>query len=401
MISRNLYFLICILLTVSCNKEKSGQHNPKPQKYSIYVMMKDGSEYMVQTDSLHAGQVHPSESGVAINPSRIYYELIVSNGYYYWVDMKTKAFVKYKILDGQFTKDSELSLNGISIVENYNWVGDDTLLVMGYDDSNRKVRYAKISVNNMQAVQGEINLPAPFGVYTSMSVGFSKLLKDTLLVGYTYHATKDLNHYTTGDTIYVETLSYPEMKSLGRSKDTRSAFPGGPNTRQSHFFTDEKSDFYFIACPGIASGNNPTKPTGILRIKKSETVIDTGYFFDISNSVIQNHGYGFWYTGNGKAIVRTERKGIFTGMKDHWKVPHFDFYVLDLAAQTTSRLSLPLDKGTARQCVLVEDGVVYITINADREGSNVWVYDPRSGSLQKGLGFDKEVDFVLRLERLY
>ena len=64
--------------------------------------------------------------------------------------------------------------------------------------------------------------------------------------------------------------------------DTRSVYPGGVN-----------SDFYFIACLGIASGNYPEKPTGIFRIKKSCEEIDPAYFVNISASAIKDHGYGF------------------------------------------------------------------------------------------------------------
>ncbi|MEO6620002.1 MAG: hypothetical protein ABIN80_15220 [Dyadobacter sp.] len=84
---------------------------------------------------------------------------------------------------------------------------------------------------------------------------------------------------------------------------------------------------------------------------------------------IQHHGYGLWYPVDGNAIVRTERKGIFTGMKDHYKVPHFYFFVVDLNTQSTTKLNLPLDKGSARQCVIRKNGLEYITANSDREGS--------------------------------
>lgn len=391
-------FALIVVGLAGCSQENARQVS-KNARYSIYTMMKDGTEFILQTDSITSGAVNPAKQGIKVNPGRLFYDLIVRDGKYYRVDWKTKTFIKYQIENNKFAKKMELPLDGISSVENYNWISKDSLLIIGYDERKQKVRYAQIQVAEMKATQGEMEIPAPFGIYNSMSVGFSRFVNDALLIGYTYHTT-NLNSYTTSDTIYVERLSYPGMKSLGRSKDSRSAYPAGPNTRQSHSFTDEKGDFYFIACPGIASGNNADKPTGIFRIKKSEKVIDPGYFFNISASKIQNHGYGFWYAGNGKAIVRTERKGVFKGMSDHWKVPHFDFYVIDLESKSTIRLDLPLDKGTARQCVLVEKGVVYITINSDVAGSCIWQYNPKTGVLKKGLKLDDKVDYVLRLERL-
>ncbi|RRB02574.1 hypothetical protein [Larkinella rosea] len=78
-------------------------------------------------------------------------------------------------------------------------------------------------------------------------------------------------------------------------------------------------------------------------------------------------------------------------MQDHYLVPHFDFYVLDMAKEINSHLNLPLDKGTARNCILVENGLVYITVNPNSEGSYVWIYDPKTGLLRKGLHFDDRV----------
>jgi hypothetical protein len=395
-----LILLFLIIGFAACTRKRPGEVASEKKKYSIYVMMKDGKEYLVQTDSLSSGHIKPVQEGTKVVPARLFYDLIAHNGKYYRVDWKTDSFVRYRVENKIFTKEAELTLKGISAIENYQWLSPDSLFIVDYDAATRKVRYAAINVNNMKARQGETEIAGPSGIFNSMSIGFLKFLDKKLLVGYTYHAINNLNSFTTSDTIYVDVLSYPSLKFISRSVDTRSAYPGGVNTRQSHFFSDENGDFYFIACPGIAAGNNPDKPTGIFRIKKSQTGIDPDYFFNISVSKIQNHGYGFWYIGNGKAIVRTERKGFFTGMNDHWKVPHFDFFEIDLEHKTTSRLPLPLDKGTARQCVLVEDGVVYITVNSDSQGSRVWLYDPIKKSLTKGLQFDHQVDYLLRLERL-
>ena len=391
-------FILGLLYT--CTTENEETKKDKDKKYSIYAMMKDGKEYIVQTDSLISGTTNPERQGVKVIPSRLFYDLIVRDGFYYRLDWKTSTFIKYRIQNNIFTQVSALPLTGFSTIENYNWISQDSLLLIGYDQKSTKIRYAKIQVKKMTAVEGIMQIPAPFGAFNWMSVGFSKFMNGNLFVGYTYHIANDFQTYTTSDTVYVEAMSYPEMKSIKKFKDIRSAYPGGVNTRQPHSFTDEKGDFYFITCPGIALGNNPDKPTGIYRIRQTEEILDPDYFFNISASPIQNHGYGLWYIGKGKAIVRTERKGLFTGMKDHYSVPHFDFFVLDLITKSTSRLNLPLDKGTARQCILVENGLVYITVNSDSEGSYVWNYNPETGDLRKGLKFDGDIDYILRLDRL-
>ncbi|MCE7043305.1 DUF4374 domain-containing protein [Dyadobacter sp. CY312] len=370
------------------------------KKYSIYAMLKDGNEYLLQIDSLNSGIISPEKTGAKVVPPRIFHDLIVRDGYYYRLDMRTGKFSRSTVKNDVLTEEQSLQVDGFTTCQNYNWISTDSLLLIGYDEGTKKIRSARVNVRNMTAVQDIVDIDAPSGIYNSISIGFSKFSDGKLIVGYSYHTINGAYNYTTGDTVYVNVLGYPQMKSLQKLKDTRSTYPGDENTRQAHSFTDEKGDFYFISAPGIAGGNNPNKPTGIYRIQQSQTTLDQEYFFNISASPIQNHGYGLWYIGKGKAIIRTERKGIFSGMKDHWKVPHFDYYVIDLQSKTTSRLPLPLDKGTAKQCVMVENGMVYIGVNSDTEGSYVWMYNSESGDLKKGLKFDDKVDYILRLERL-
>ncbi|MVM34116.1 hypothetical protein GO755_29050 [Spirosoma sp. HMF4905] len=402
-ISWNCFSTVLLFLGLSqliaCAPEKTGDQPSQKKKYSLYVMMKDGAEYILQTDTIDSGHINPLIQGARVTPSRIFYELIAHNNHYYRLNWKSGRFLQNTIINKEFVQTDSIQLAGTWSVDNYNWLRD-TLLLIGYDAKNSKVRYAKMKLEPMKLiVEGEVNLPKPANSFNSMSIGFSTFLNGHLYLGYTYHKT-DLNSYTTSDTLYVGELTYPGLKPIHTTKDTRSTYPGGINTRQSHFFTDEKGDFYFIACPGIALGDNPSKPTGIFRINKATGALDPTYFFNLSASPIHNHGYGFWYIGNGKAIVRTERKGLFKGMEDHYLVPHFDFYVLDLAKQTTTRLDLPLDKGTARNCILIENGLVYIAVNPNIGGNYIWIYDPKTSSLRKGMHFDDQVDYILRLERL-
>jgi hypothetical protein len=190
------------------------------------------------------------------------------------------------------------------------------------------------------------------------------------------------------------------MSTLGTQKETRSTYPGGINTVQSYSFYDEQGDFYFMSCPGIALGNRPDLHTGIFRIRENALQTDPEYFFDISASGINNHAYGLWYLGHGKAIIRSERKDLYKGLGDHYSTAHFEFYVLDLKAQTVKKLDLPLDKGTRRECVIVEKGIAYIAVNSTKEGNFIWLYDIRTGTLRKGLQLAGDTDFIMRIDRL-
>lgn len=390
-------FTLFILVCLSACSEKT---DPERKKYSIYTMARDAREYITQVNDLSGGTVNPIQKGAQTYPKRIWFDLIVKDGYYYRHEKKNHFFLKYTVENNRFVPVDSVSLPEFAYLDNYKWVHPDTLLLISYNRQLSKVKYARVTVKNMKATVGDLPVPLPFGRYNAMSIGFSELKDKQLLVGYTYHTINAAQDYSTSDTVYVSVLSYPGLKPVKTLKDARSTYPGGSNTAQVNTFTDEKGDFYFLACPGIALGNHPDKPTAVYRIKKGENILDSTYFFNISQSPIANHGYGLWDIGNNQAIIRSERRELFTGINDHYKVPHIEFYVLDLEKKTVKKLGMPLDKGTSRTCVLVDNGLVYISLNSDSEGNYIWIYNPKNGSLKKGLKLEGEIDYILRIEKL-
>ena len=258
-----------------------------------------------------------------------------------------------------------------------------------------------IQTGDMKIIkEGFLDIPVPSGRFTSLSTGFTELRKDKLFIGYTYHQQLSSYDYTTSDTLYVATFSYPEMKRLNIQKDTRSTYPGGTNTVQPYSFNDEQGNFYFMTCPGIALGNRADLPTGIFRIKAGQDLLDKDYFFNISGSIINNHAYGMWYLGNNQAIIRSERKDLFKGLNDHYSTAHFEFHIIDLSGKVLKKLDLPLDKGTRRACVIVKGDTAYISINSTKEGNYIWLYNIKTGVLKKGLQLAGNTDFMMRIDDL-
>src|SRR5262249_27232887 len=152
-------------------------------------------------------------------------------------------------------------------------------------------------------------------------------------------------------------------------------YPGNVNTAQQNTFEDENGDFYFLSCPGIVRGANPSQPTAIYRMKAGAQALDSSYFFNISASSIHNHAYGLWYIGHDQAIVRSERKDLFSTFEEHYKIPHIEYYVVNVLTQAVQKLDLPLDRGSSRTCVLSEGPVVYISINDGKGGNDIWIYN--------------------------
>lgn len=395
------FIIFSILLGFNILSGCSEKSASERKKYSIYVMAKDGKEYIYQVDSLSKGAINPIKNGAQVFPKQIWYDLIVKNGFYYRLDRKSNYFIKSTVKDSRFQPLDSVFLKDFTFIDNYNWTHPDTLFIVSFNNKTGKLQSAKVNPETLKAEIQTFPLPLPSGRYNAMSVGFTYFDKAKLFAGYTYHSISAAQQYKTSDTAYVAVLRYPELKLEKILKDTRSTYPGGNNTAQPNTFSDEQGDFYFLACPGIAMGNHPNLPTAIYRIQKDQEVLDSTFFFNISTSSIENHGYGLWYIGNHQAIIRSERRTLFTGIEDHYKVPHVEFHLLDLNTKTTKKLDLPLDKGTSRQCVLVENGLVYISLNSDADGNFIWVYNPQDSSLKKGLSLQGDIDYILRIEKLY
>lgn len=399
---RSFYFLLFLLTGLfGCTDPALIAKNDDHHQYSIYILGKDGKEYLVETDQLDEGQIKPEQEGAELNTKEMDRSVIVKNGYYYHLSRKKAALIKYELKDQQLKEVQSMPLAKFSM-ENYHWMGRDTLLLTGLNTPDfTQVKYSMLNTSTMKPIAaGNMDIPAPSGKFDNMSVGFVKKQGSKLLVGYTYHQELGVLNYTTSDTTYVTELNYPQMTAVKTAKDTRSTYPGGVNTVQTSSFEDAQGDFYFMDCPGIALGNRPELATAILRINKNETAPDPDYFFNISTA-IGNHAYGMWPVGGDKAIVRAERKDLFKGLWDHYSTPHFEFYLVDVKNnKVIEKLALPLDKGTRRECVLLKDHIAYISISSSAEGNFIWKYDLKTGALSKGLELAGNTDFILRIDQL-
>ncbi|MCD0488396.1 hypothetical protein LPB86_09150 [Pedobacter sp. MC2016-14] len=395
-------FLISHVFLAGCNHNSSSVSTVRTDNnYSLYILGKDGKEYILETASLDSGILLPEKDGAALNVSVMDRNVLVKNGYYYHMNRKANAFVKYNINHQVFKSVSSSPLQQFS-TENYYWMGSDTLLLTGLQAPEfAQAQYALLRTTDMKVLaKGNMDIPKPTGRFETISIGFVKQMAKKLLVGYTYHEQLSATDYTTSDTIYVTELNYPNMRAVKTVKDGRSTYPGGMNTVQSSSFTDEKQDFYFMACPGIALGNRPELSTAIMKIGKGVSMPDQKYFFNLSDA-LRNHAYGMWYLGNGKAIVRSERKDLYKDLDDHYSTAHFEFYLIDIYKQRViNKLNLPLDRGTRRECILVQGNKAYISISSITDGNFIWCYDIQTGKLNKGLQLAGNSDYILRIDKL-
>lgn len=393
---------ILIVLTVTISLfacKNSSSSLDQAQKYSLHVLDMAGKEYVFTTNDLEAGTINPENVSEAL-PDSVSRDIIVKDGCYYHLARKSAIFTKYNLIDRNFSAVSYLQLKDFE-QENFIWIGRDSLLLSGLNDTFNAGKYYLINTKEMSVIaSGLLDIEKPKGKFSTASIGFVKKRKDTLFVGYTFHPPMRNASFTTSDTMYVSRIVYPSMKSIGLEKELRSTYPAGVNNVQTNEFTDEKGDFYFMSCPGIAMGNRPELPTAIFRIKAENSHLDKAYLFNVS-ALVGNHAYGLWYLGDGKAIVRSERKDIFKGLADHYSTPHFEYYLLDIAKQQMiKKLDLPLDKGTRKDGIIVNGNKVYIAVNSETDGNYIWNYNLKTDKLTKGLKLGGVTAFIVRLDKL-
>ncbi|GGM96953.1 hypothetical protein GCM10010967_33440 [Dyadobacter beijingensis] len=372
------------------------------KRYSIVTGSVDGGLYIYQTDNLDSGAVDPIAQGVKLaGPPRIWYYLLVRDGFYYYVDSKSEYFVKAQVRDERFVHLDSVHVPDFSYPDNALFTDGDTAFLVSHSMGVKPKLFAKVNTGTMQATIGTLPLPHPEKPFDNMSVGFEMWREGHLWMGYTYHYANRTMGYGSSDTVYVARMTYPGLALEHVDKDPRSTYPGNVNTAQQNTFADEAGDFYFMSSPGIVRGANPDQPTGIYRIKKGGMGIDSAYFFNVSASPVQNHAYGLWYLGNHKALLRSERKDLFKTYKEHYMVPQMEYYEVDLLTRQVRKLDLPLDRGSSRTCVLVQGEKAYITINDGKGNNDVWIYRAASRSLTKGLHLKGNVDYIYRIDRLY
>lgn len=392
-----VFALLGLLCFLGC---KNSSSTDQSKKYSLHLIDMDAKEYILSTDDLESGLIKPEEVTEAI-PDSISRNIIVKDGYYYSLQRKSDILTKYTLKDRKLSTVAHLPLQDYN-EENFLWIGKDTLLLSGLNNQSSTAKYYLIDTKKMKILaNGVLDIEKPKGKFVSMSIGFVQKRKNILFVGYTFHPPMQGGNYTTSDTTYISRLTYPKMENVGLQKEVRSTYPAGVNNVQHNEFTDDNGDFYYMSCPGIAMGNRTDLPTAIFRIKANSSEVDPSYFFNISSSVIKNHAYGLWYVGQGKAIVRSERKDLYKGLSDHYSTPHFEFYLLDILNQKViKKLDLPLDKGTRKDCIIVNGDRVYIAVNSETDGNYIWHYSLKTDKLTKGLKLGGVTAFIVRLDKL-
>ena len=92
------------------------------KNYSLLIMTQDANEYLIQTNSLKNGVINSVKDGILINQKEIGGDLIIKDGYYYYLNKKNGIFFKYALTAGKtFQKIDSVSLPNF-YENNYSWI---------------------------------------------------------------------------------------------------------------------------------------------------------------------------------------------------------------------------------------------------------------------------------------
>lgn len=380
---------LCLTFCItSCKKKSENPVEEQTQDGNAFAIVGEVTNpsalYLMSSGSLSTGSVTAVGKGTEMSGAA----RLFKKGFYY--NTVTGNLVKYKYENNLLTPAGQVAVTG-SALYSY-WLNDETLIVWNGITTapNNIMTYSIVNVSNMTVTKtGSIALTGLAATDKSIYMSGCVLRNNRLYIPYAiYHSG-----WTATDVSYLASVDYPSMENLSINSDTRSAYAGSfssviPSTALLN------GDIYILTNTGDRWAATPTKPSAVLRIKAGENTFDNSYFFDLSAISEGNREfYGFWDLGNGKAITRLGRKGLLNTFDDYFKTDVFDYYLVDIAAKTKTKLDLPLSKVVHASTVLVENGKAYIAVASSTSGNFVYTYDIASGSITKGLEI-KGVDNV-------
>jgi len=388
---------ILLLLLITCKPKVQQEIDPE---FSVHLLQKDDSQALLFSNNLDSSEANFTEITL---PKSLHFsrEYLQKDGFYYQLNYKNNYFRKLGNTENGFRVIDSTALDN-NYLESALWINNSDTLLISTIEGNQQDRgnlFILDTKNFKRIAKKQLPIPPVKDDFNILNIGVMELKGNKLWIAYSYSKYIEVDDYTTSENMYFMTLDWPSLSVIHQEKDNRSTYPGGLNFVQSYSFTDENGNFYFMACPGIALGNNNNKPTAIFRKNKNSLAIDSTYMINISKK-IGNHAYGFWYIGNQEAIIRSERKDLYSTFATHHSTYQFEYYRVNLNTGDLKKLDLPLDKGTRKENVWVKDKKVYFGIDDAQDQHIVWSYDIDTEKIQKGLTIPNNTSFILRLDYL-
>ena len=368
---RNMSYAVALIMLIaggisSCKKKKKNTDEEPSSVIPAYIIFgtNGSSSYMVGAESLTEGTVTTVGNGAdvtqydGIKGSR----LIEKDDYFYWVDPTGGKFSKLKFENNTLNVVKEIPFpTAGGAIGSYQWLDDHTLFINMFDS------YATVNVNTM-AFGSSGNYPsALLGNATAFEVDVTYISGGKIYMPFTHW---DANYFSD-DTSRLAVMDYPSMTNLTITKDHRASWPGGTTGAQQAMFVE--NGYMYVSCTNSGSTDPTTVDAAIMRIQLGTTQFDPTYFFDTNTGLTGEAQMGLYYLGNSKAIIKS-------GAADY-STPG-DFYVVDINAQTKSKINVAKSELSYKGNVLVENGKAHILCDSDYY---VYQFDPSDNSVKKGL----------------
>lgn len=295
-----------------------------------------------------------------------------------------EKLTKYSVDEEGILQDEGSVANlGISGGPVFEFLDDNRLLISTgpRQAADGNFDYQIINTTSMtEESTGTIALPVD---ENSLAIPSLYILKDDkIFVPYIHSDENSVAYNEATVAIYdAGTLDFDTLITDSRTSSL------GYSVVSSHGFA-ENGDLYITSCNSDYWAVNESLPSGILRIKAGEEAFDPDYFFNLTEKFDGNHTGGMLYVGNNKAIVQVFRSDLITEYGDYQNGFVIEYHLVDLATEATEQLDVPLSKYPRKALELLDNGKAVIMANTENEGNALYIYDPQSNSVSKGLVYE-------------
>ncbi len=189
------------------------------------------------------------------------------------------------------------------------------------------------------------------------------------------------------DSVFVAVIDRTSGTVAKLIADGRTAVPWGGGTEHGFstnvIMKDEAGNIYVNGTNGV---DDPSIPSGIVRIKAGDTDFDPDYFFNL-RTITGADCLGIYYYGNGKALTcRTEDPATFPfgGAEADYKYWKID--LKNVSSQGELSPALPKVYGFGYTFISKFDNKFYLSVPANASNS-IYSFSPELNTVKKEFEF--------------
>ncbi|WP_347217956.1 hypothetical protein [Chryseobacterium sp.] len=394
---RNSIFLLLACLTIiGCEREpEAGSPTTGEKDYKYFLLSALGSwpntvHYMTATNDLTKGAMDITKEGDEIN-SKGTYSYIVKNGFIYNYKTDQGVFKKFKYTQDRLTTAKEVPYTYISDISSYVWIDDNTLVLVGETGDGQHIRYTVFNASNLSIIrQGEIEGFGSFpDAYNFYSLGSMTYMDGHIYLQYSYRNGK----WISPEYYNFAVIDYNTFKVKYSASDNRSSGVANGSPYYKTAFRKDNEAFYYACFPRAGAG---TSKIHLLRTLKGATSPDAGYQINLTDLVGgKTLETMIDYIGNNKMVVLYRDPAL-------GNVYNGRYAIIDIETRQLVRVldELPGDE-PYEQAVFVQDKKLYIAVNASKGGNYVWIYDPQTDKITKGMKLPDNISGFARFDKFY